>query len=280
MVHNMHQLQQKYGPVVRIAPDEISFNSVTALRTIYGAGNGSERIKFYRIFDVYGRPNLFTFGAGKDHREGKKLLSYIYSNQTVLGPSAPEPVQAKVAAYLEMIEREPKNASEIFTSLQYSSFDTISEFVYGPGHGGTQALPALPASVSDRALLNDILHLSRRRLAWFAVHLPEYTKWITSQTGLMKDFVALLGLLPMRKPFICSGIRDHALKAFYSFKAVSADTKARHEGSIVIARLFKWQKEQGLTDMGIGSECADHLLAGIDATADSSMFLIWALSLP
>jgi cytochrome P450 len=32
--------------------------------------------------------------------------------------------------------------------------------------------------------------------------------------------------------------------------------------------------------MDIAPECADHLLAGIDTISDSSMFLIWALSLP
>lgn len=40
------------------------------------------------------------------------------------------------------------------------------------------------------------------------------------------------------------------------------------------------QKESGLGDLDIASECADHLLAGIDTTADSLTFLIWALSRP
>jgi hypothetical protein len=62
---------------------------------------------------------------------------------------------------------------------------------------------------------------------------------------------------------VYSGIRDHALKAFYSVKAASANTKAKHEGSTVIARHFKGQKEQGVTDMDIASDCAYHLLAGI-----------------
>jgi len=35
-----------------------------------------------------------------------------------------------------------------------------------------------------------------------------------------------------------------------------------------------------LDSMDIASECADHLLAGIDTTADTLMFLIWALSRP
>src|SRR3978361_1104922 len=57
----IHKLHQQYGPVVRIGPNEVHFNSLTALRKIYGAGSGFERTSFYRMFDVYGRQNLFTF---------------------------------------------------------------------------------------------------------------------------------------------------------------------------------------------------------------------------
>ena len=32
--------------------------------------------------------------------------------------------------------------------------------------------------------------------------------------------------------------------------------------------------------MELASECADHLLAGIDTTSDTLMFLVWSLSLP
>lgn len=277
MVFSINQLHQKYGPVVRISSNEVSFNSLTALRTIYGAGSGFERTRFYSMFDVYGTKNLFTFGPVKDHRERKKLLSHIYSNQNILAPSSSSLIQGKVVAYLRLLEREPDTACEIFTSLHFFSFDTISEFVYGPHHGGTQALSG---SLSDRALLDDILNPSRRTMAWFAVHLPSYTRWITTRTGVVEKLVTFLGLMPMRKPFVYSGIRDHALKAFYTFKAASEKTKAELADATVIGRLFKCQIKQGLTDMDIASECADHLLAGIDTTADSLMFLIWAMSLP
>src|ERR1700759_937169 len=39
----INELHQKYGPVVRIGPSEISFNSLSALKMIYGAGSGFER---------------------------------------------------------------------------------------------------------------------------------------------------------------------------------------------------------------------------------------------
>ena len=97
-IQAVHQLHLRYGPVVRIGPNQISFNSLSALRQIYGAGSAFERTTFYKMFDAYGRPNLFTFGSGKDHRERKKLLSHMYSNQVILSSNISDLVQRKVAA--------------------------------------------------------------------------------------------------------------------------------------------------------------------------------------
>ncbi|KIW84281.1 hypothetical protein Z517_03531 [Fonsecaea pedrosoi CBS 271.37] len=276
-IHTVNQLHQKYGPVVRIGPNEVSFNSLSALRTIYGAGSGFERTSFYQMFDVYGRPNLFTFASGKQHRERKKLISHIYANQSVLGFDAAQLVKRKVTGFLTLLEREPALGKEIFTSLHYFSFDAISEFVYGLDHGGTTALSG---SKQSRELIQDILNPARRRLAWFTVYFPSYTKWITTRTGLLERLLTSTGLMPMRKPFTYSGIRQHALKAFYSFKNAPAAVQAKAAESTVIGRLFKVREAADLSDLDIASECADHLLAGIDTTSDSLMFMIWALSLP
>jgi hypothetical protein len=276
-VHTMHQLHLKYGPAVRVGPQRISFNSLSALRTIYGAGSPFERTDFYSMFDVYGRPNMFTMASGYDHRERKKTLSHMYSNQTVLASHYSSMVMNKVAAFFTMLEKEPKVASETFASLHYFSLDAISEFVYGPSYGGTNAQGGAPG---HREMITDILDDDRRRLSWFAVHIPAYTKWITSQTGWVETVIAKLGLLPMLKPFTYTGIREHGLKAFYSFKNASPDEQLKYSETSVIGRMMKIQTAQGLSDMDIASECADHLLAGIDTTADTMMFLIWALSLP
>lgn len=48
-IHKVHlALHQKYGPIVRIAPNELSFYSLNALKSIYGASNGFEKSDFYR----------------------------------------------------------------------------------------------------------------------------------------------------------------------------------------------------------------------------------------
>ncbi|KAK4935492.1 hypothetical protein LTR10_023450 [Elasticomyces elasticus] len=276
-VHAVLALHQRYGPVVRIGPKEISFNSLSALRTIYGPGSGFDRTDYYRMFDAYGTPNIFSFASGKLHRERKKLVSHMYANHTVLGTQFSEMVQRKVGEYLAMLEREPGHAIETFQSLHYFSFDAISEFVYGPEYGGTTALAGCRQS---QGLIEDILNPARRRLAWFAVHFPAYTKWITTRTGFLERVLTSLGLMPMKKPFMYSGIRRHALQAFHNFKQAPKEVQAKDAETTVMGRLFKVREEAKLSDMDIASECADHLLAGIDTTSDSLMFMIWALSLP
>lgn len=51
----------------------------------------------------------------------------------------------------------------------------------------------------------------------------------------------------------------------------------------ILERLWQYhetQKPDGMRDLQMASECADHFLAGIDTTSDTLMFLIWSLSLP
>jgi hypothetical protein len=275
----IRQLHQTYGPVVRIGPNELSFNSLSALKTIYGAGSGFERTSFYRMFDVYGHQNLFTFASVKAHSERKKLLNHAYSKTSILKISAPA-IEEKAWEFLRLLETEPVTASETFSSLHYYSLDNITHFLYGTEFGATSSLTG---SASDRKMLDDVLDPSRRKLAWFAAHLPRYTKWLMSRSGFSERIVSRLGLLPQKKPTVYTGIRKHALAAWEDFSKSPSDVKTTSKTSTIIGRLWEnhvSQKVQGLRGMEIASEAADHLLAGVDTTSDTLMFLIWALSLP
>lgn len=269
----IYELHQKYGPVVRIGPNEIAFNSLSALRTIYGAGSGFERTSFYSMFDVYTKKNLFTFESVREHSQRKRLLAHAYSKSAITKQSS-NMIEEKVRDYLDLIEKDPESAEELFSSLHYFSLDSITDFVYGI-FGRTKCLKG-----PGRDLLNDILDIDRQKLSWFVVHLPYFTKWLYSTTGLMEPF--LRKLYPMSKPTTYTGIRAHALEAWYRFKGSSNDSKEAQQSTILgnLWNSHESQKENGLGDMEVASECADHLLAGIDTTSDSLMFMIWALSRP
>lgn len=52
----IHRLHQKYGPVVRVAPNEVCFTSPAAMKEIYASGgSGYDKSDFYNLFQVYGR---------------------------------------------------------------------------------------------------------------------------------------------------------------------------------------------------------------------------------
>lgn len=280
----IHRLHQQYGPVVRIAPDHVSFASQSALRTIYGPGSSWGRTGFYRMFDAYGRQNLFTFHGAAEHGRRKKLVSHAYSKSVVLGGGGPTArmVEDKARQYVALVEAEPGRVSDVFDTLHYYSLDNITDFIYGR-YGSTSALLG---SEAHRALIGDILDPSRRRLSWAMVHLTTMTKWLYTRTGAMEALVR--PLLPMQKPATYTGIRAFALEAYMGFRR-QMDRKGGEEkkgdGSSILERLWPHHQDHhvhggALDDMEIASECADHFLAGIDTTSDSLMFLVWSLSQP
>ncbi|KAL1887970.1 hypothetical protein Sste5346_009852 [Sporothrix stenoceras] len=296
----LRDLHDQYGPAVRVGPAEVSFSSLAALRAIYGAGSGFERTTFYRMFDVYGRQNLFTFGPARQHADRKKALAHAYSKTTVLHPEALATplIQRNVQNYLALIEAQRSDNAkteghEIFHSLHWFSLDSITGFLYGDKHGGTHALQQdHPQRERDRGLLNDILDPARRHLSWFAVHLPSHTKWLYTRTGLQEKVVDALGMLPMMKPATYTAIRTHALSSWKSFEKHVATVKMADEEDkttslSIMSRLYQHNHtakvkvgSAAMDGLDMASELADHLLAGIDTTSDATMFAIWALSRP
>ena len=272
------KLHQKYGPVVRVGPNEVIFNTMSALRTIYGAGSGFERTDFYRMFDVYGRMNMFSFRSAKDHAERKRLLAHAYSKSTTLKGETTSIVESKVGKYMELLEREMSRTGSIetYSTLHYFTLDSITEFLYGK-FGRTSCLDGVE---KDRALMNDTLDVARRKLSWFTVHLPGFTSWLYSRKGIVGSVARCF--YPMRVPTTNTGVRTHALKAVQEFAHVPEAQKL--EESTLVAKMWKNHRQQkqngtGLDEYDIAAELADHLLAGISTTADNSMFLIWCLSL-
>lgn len=257
-----------------MGPNEVSFNSTSALRTIYGAGSGFERTAFYDMFEAYGRKNMFSFTSVKEHGERKKLFAHAYAKSAVLKGESAAMIENKVMLYLELLEREGRT-SEIFSSLHYFSLDNITQFLYGK-FGKTSCLDG---AEKDRALLQDILDKARRKLSWYTVHFPNFTKWLYSRTGLAGCIARQF--YPMQLPTTYTCIRLHAMKSCQDFSRSFADAKGNETS--LISKLWRHhsaEKENGLDDLDIASECSDHLLAGIDTTGDTLMFLIWSLSRP
>ncbi len=53
----IHALHLKFGPVVRVAPDEVSFGSREAVKELYASGgSGYDKSDFYHLFSHFDTP--------------------------------------------------------------------------------------------------------------------------------------------------------------------------------------------------------------------------------
>jgi hypothetical protein len=66
----IHHLHLRYGPAVRVSPNEVAFASAGAVREIYcSGGSGFDKTEFYDLFKVYGRRYVhMSEGLGIDPR--------------------------------------------------------------------------------------------------------------------------------------------------------------------------------------------------------------------
>lgn len=276
----IHRLHEIYGPVVRVGPNEVSYNTLTALRQIYGAGSAFGRPEsFYRVFDVFGQPHMFTFYSSYEHSARKKLLSQMYAKSTIMKSPVADSIQSKVAQFLDMIKSDPVTASHLSKSLHYYSLDNISWIVF---RDCGRATSSLTNRESDCRILNDIEEPTARRYSWFQLHLPRYTRWAMSRGSWLSSTLDAMGFLPGKTPLAYSGLQDYALATF------NAHRRGRNEipdssGSLMMrllnAQAMNYGKDS-FTDLDIAAECADHLDAGLKTTSDTLMFALWALSLP
>ncbi|KAF1808911.1 cytochrome P450 [Eremomyces bilateralis CBS 781.70] len=81
---HIYKLHQKYGPVVRAGPNALSFNSNTALKSIYGYRANVQKSDFYRAFPANKHAISVHSSIDKQmHARKRRVLSYAFSDQAI-----------------------------------------------------------------------------------------------------------------------------------------------------------------------------------------------------
>jgi hypothetical protein len=75
------------GPIVRIAPNELSFASPYAAREVLAAGKGFHKTEFYSVFPPADNPDIFTETNEHKHGVKKRYASNAYSMAAMQGLS-------------------------------------------------------------------------------------------------------------------------------------------------------------------------------------------------
>ncbi|CAN8100931.1 unnamed protein product [Discula destructiva] len=136
-VHNkMLDLHEQYGPVVRLAPGELTYTSPTALQEIYGNRGGKKSMPPQ---GTLGKNDQKMFGAtafiwaesNAEHAKHRKILAASFSESSL---TAQEPILLGYANLLVKQLRERAQKGEVIDAwawFNYLTFDVIGDLTFG-----------------------------------------------------------------------------------------------------------------------------------------------------
>ena len=128
-------LHRRYGPIVRIAPNEVSMASPEAARTVLSAGKRFYKTDFYAVFPPPENPDIFTEVREEVHARKKKVANVPYSMAAMqqLGPF----INDTVEMFMERLERFASGSGRMDLGdwLHFFAFDVLGEVAFGRKFG-------------------------------------------------------------------------------------------------------------------------------------------------
>lgn len=286
----VNEKHKKLGPIIRLAPNELSVNSVEGgIRTIY-AGGFEKGTWYSNVFSNYGVEPMFAMEAHSPHSKRKRMLSNIYAKSTLQNSEAltkQTDILLKDRLYPRLKAAadsgEPIELYDVFSAV---TMDFVSGYVFGMKNG-TDHIRNVDEGVH-------IFHEFKAR--------QKYTFWPQEMAGFT-SFMKRLGLKWLLVPTWVDRANND-LEAWLMNMCDNAEKTLReHEegekGNVedyptVYAQLrntllkeaSKSSADLPIPDLvaslrlQIASELLDHTLAGFDTSGITLTWLAWQLSRP
>ncbi|KAI3316965.1 cytochrome P450 [Xylariaceae sp. AK1471] len=146
-------LHRKYGPVIRIGPNEVSFSSPQVARNILSAGKRFYKTDFYSVFPPPENPDIFTEIREEVHAMKKKVANVPYSMAAMrqLSPFIDDTIEFLVSRMTGFCtdstassnkegsfgigDKKPQPTLNLGDWLHYFAFDVLGEVAFGRSFG-------------------------------------------------------------------------------------------------------------------------------------------------
>ncbi|KAH8801390.1 putative cytochrome P450 monooxygenase [Xylogone sp. PMI_703] len=247
----IHAAHEKYGPIVRLGPSEISINCIEGgVKTVYGGG--FEKHDWYpRVFSSYGTFSMFSMTSNKLHSDRKRMVSNIYSKSHLqhslhIAAISRKMIQDRLLPIIIRlaVAETPCNVHDL---NQAFTMDFISGYLFG--------LTNATDFQHDVGLRQQILHAYHCR--------KPYDRDSANQT--IDDW----GLE------LCSRAESHLASIDPQEEPVVYKQLKRSINGMNTAEARTNVNKQHLE---LACEMMDHLTAGFETTAVALTYLFWELS--
>ncbi|TPX10847.1 uncharacterized protein E0L32_008236 [Thyridium curvatum] len=248
----IHRLHQKYGPVVRIGPNEAAFASQTAVKEIYcSGGSGYDKTEFYDLFKVYGRRTMFTTLNKEDHARRRRILADRYANSNVMRQPSLNGIVHRSKNVLKRCTESVGGSLDLYIALHAYAFDCVTHHLFHP-YGVDSLQSEKDEEIMREVAFDDSL---QNRLVEF------YNPLLHKVIGKVLYLFAKPRETPLADDFVLSASGGESPAVF-----------------TLLSRMR--EKQHDMEQLDIAAESLDHMAAGIDTTGDALCFLMWELSQP
>ena len=133
----LDQLHEEYGPVVRIAPDEITTISPGAWQDIYSAKPLLPKDPYSQTPPLNGAHSLFTAADGT-HKRIRGAIVNAFSDKALRDQSAiiENHSDQLVARLRREVDKSPNGVVDLQRFLGYATFDTVTDLSFGESFDG------------------------------------------------------------------------------------------------------------------------------------------------
>ncbi|KAF2120620.1 cytochrome P450 [Lophiotrema nucula] len=193
MIAVFRALHAKHGPVVRVAPNEVSVADLAAFRNIYSVSSKFRKSDWYSVWQGHRKFDIFAGRDIKVHAQQRRLTARAFSLESL------KELEPYIDNMIETFCRKMKGMAgekvDMAYWLQLFAFDTIGEITWSKSFGYME-------DGSDHGTFNNIHNIVISG-TWLG-----YVPWLYwTHDGLMPYTGNWLGINGRH-----SGLRDFALK--------------------------------------------------------------------
>ncbi|KAJ9610357.1 hypothetical protein H2200_005134 [Cladophialophora chaetospira] len=251
---SLHDAHEKYGPIIRIAPDELSFSDPAVIKEIYSQGTALLKSPFYSGLNE-GLPNLFDGIDRAAHKERRKLLGHAFARSSIL--DAEPLVTEQIEKFLTWVRRKEGTPMNVYAWFRMLSLDIVSSLLMG------QSVGALDSDTEHPYLSNLDNHLIISGVRWQLPYLLPLTSWIP---------------VPRWQYFLTSQRRlyEYGKRTFDVYIAKYGRNGQRND---LLKRVLVGDKTvKPLTDEEICAEIGSQMIGGTDTTSTTLTYTAWELA--
>ena len=288
----VHAAHVKLGPIIRLAPNELSVNSVDGgIRTIYSGG--WEKGDWYlNTFNNYGIMPMFSMPTHVLHSKRKRMLSNIYAKGT-LQASVGLTANTETLLNDRMVPRLREVASsgqptEFYDLFSAAALDFVTAYIFG-SKSGTNALQEV---TMGKKFFRD--YKDRQYYAFFTHELPTFNKcmkaiglgsicspkWVNQANDDIENW--LVGMCDNAEKIVRKAEVEGEKGRPEDWPNVYAQLRSAllKDEAKIAAEPKSLEKTVAALRLEMASEMLDHTLAGFDTSSIVLTWLAWELSRP